>query len=75
MMAICKSCQPPVNGTLCPYRFDVHTATEWEPGLRHLFRPGQMVCFEKRRESFLAVQFCRAGKSCPNFRVWVLARL
>ena len=42
---------------------------------RHLFMPGRVVCFEKRREYFLAVQSCCARKPCPNFPVWALARL
>ncbi len=37
--------------------------------------PGQVICFEKRRKYFLAVQSCCARKSCPNFPVWALARL
>jgi len=37
--------------------------------------PGRVVCFEKRREYFLALQSCCARKPCPNFPVWALARL
>ena len=44
-------------------------------GLRDLFIPGRVVCFEKRREYFLAAQSCCARKSSPNIPVWALARL
>ncbi|KXJ39757.1 MAG: hypothetical protein AXA67_11890 [Methylothermaceae bacteria B42] len=37
--------------------------------------PGGVVCFEKRREYFLAAQSCYARKSCPNLPVWALVRL
>jgi len=37
--------------------------------------PGQVICFEKRREYFLATQSCCARKPCPNIPIRALARL